>query len=203
MRHLLSMADLTAAEIERIFAISEDLKAKFSQGLREPLLPGRVLALLFEKPSLRTRVSFEAGMAHLGGSSLFLGDGSRLRPPRVDRRFRPRAQRIRRCHRGPRQTHQTVPTVGRALHLLGDQRLDRLLASLPGDGRPVHPPRAVRQARRPHGGLGGRRQQRCPQPGHGLRQAGHPVGDGHAQELSLRAADTPHLCRDVPSWSWR
>jgi ornithine carbamoyltransferase len=73
MRHLLSMADLTSAEIERIFVISEDLKAKFSQGLREPLLPGRVLALLFEKPSLRTRVSFEAGMAHLGGTSLFLG----------------------------------------------------------------------------------------------------------------------------------
>jgi len=37
-------------------------------------LPGRVMALLFEKPSLRTRVSFEAGMAHLGGSSLFLGN---------------------------------------------------------------------------------------------------------------------------------
>jgi len=73
MRHLLSMADLTAAEIERIFVISEDLKAKCAQGLREPLLPGRVLALLFEKPSLRTRVSFEAGMAHLGGTSLFLG----------------------------------------------------------------------------------------------------------------------------------
>ena len=44
------------------------------QGLREPLLPGRVMALLFEKPSLRTRVSFEAGMINLGGSSLFLGD---------------------------------------------------------------------------------------------------------------------------------
>jgi ornithine carbamoyltransferase len=73
MRHLLTMTDLTSAEIERIFSIAEDLKAKCSQGLREPLLPGRVLALLFEKPSLRTRVSFEAGMAHLGGTSLFLG----------------------------------------------------------------------------------------------------------------------------------
>ena len=49
-------------------------KAKFAQGLREPLLPGRVLALVFEKQSLRTRVSFEAGMAHLGGSSIMLGD---------------------------------------------------------------------------------------------------------------------------------
>ena len=73
MRHLLTLADLTAAEIERIFSIAVDLKQKYEKGLREPLLPGRVMALLFEKPSLRTRVSFEAGMAHLGGSSVFLG----------------------------------------------------------------------------------------------------------------------------------
>lgn len=74
MRHLLTLADVSAAEIQRIFSITEDLKTKFAQGLREALLPGRVLALLFEKQSLRTRVSFEAGMAHLGGSSLMLGD---------------------------------------------------------------------------------------------------------------------------------
>ena len=74
MRHLLTLADLTTAEIERIFSITEDLKTKYEHGLREPLLPGRVMALLFEKPSLRTRVSFEAGMIHLGGSSLFLGE---------------------------------------------------------------------------------------------------------------------------------
>ncbi|HEV3339540.1 MAG TPA: ornithine carbamoyltransferase [Pirellulales bacterium] len=74
MRNLLSLADLSSAEIERVFAISEDLKSKHAQGLREALLPGRVMALLFEKPSLRTRVSFEAGITHLGGSSLFLGE---------------------------------------------------------------------------------------------------------------------------------
>jgi ornithine carbamoyltransferase len=74
MRHLLTLADVSAAEIHRIFSITEDLKSKFAHGLREPLLPGRVLALLFEKQSLRTRVSFEAGMAHLGGSSLMLGE---------------------------------------------------------------------------------------------------------------------------------
>lgn len=73
MRHLLTVADLKPAEIERIFAITEDLKTKFEQGLREAILPGRVMALLFEKPSMRTRVSFEAAMGHLGGSSLFLG----------------------------------------------------------------------------------------------------------------------------------
>jgi ornithine carbamoyltransferase len=74
MRHLITLSDLTSAEIQRIFSISQDLKTKFAQGLRQALLPGRVLAILFEKQSLRTRVSFEAGIAHLGGSSLMLGE---------------------------------------------------------------------------------------------------------------------------------
>ncbi len=73
MRHLITLADLTSSEIEHIFSITEDLKSKSAKGLREPLLPGRVMALLFEKQSLRTRVSFEAGMTHLGGSAVFLG----------------------------------------------------------------------------------------------------------------------------------
>ena len=73
-RNLLTVAELRSAEIDRIFAITEDLKTKYLRGLREPLLPGRVMALIFEKPSLRTRVSFEAGMINLGGSSLFLGN---------------------------------------------------------------------------------------------------------------------------------
>ena len=73
-RHLLTLRSLSRAEIERIFSICEDLKAKHAAGVREPLLPHRVLALVFEKPSLRTRVSFEAAMAHLGGSSIFLGE---------------------------------------------------------------------------------------------------------------------------------
>ena len=73
MRHLLAVSELSSAEIERIFSITKDLKTKSLSGLREPLLPGRVMALVFEKQSLRTRVSFEAAMAHLGGVSLFLG----------------------------------------------------------------------------------------------------------------------------------
>jgi ornithine carbamoyltransferase len=73
MRHVLTLFDLSAAEIERIFSIAEELKAKLAQGVREPLLAGRVMALLFDKPSLRTRVSFEACMTHLGGATQFLG----------------------------------------------------------------------------------------------------------------------------------
>ena len=73
MRHVIVPEDLSAAEIEAVFAVSRDLQSKYEAGRRDALLPGRVLGLIFEKPSLRTRVSFEAAMAHLGGSSLFLG----------------------------------------------------------------------------------------------------------------------------------
>jgi len=75
MRDFLNVFDLSTEEIHRVFAISKELKDKFQAGLREPLLAGRVMALLFDKPSLRTRVSFECAMAHLGGSALFLGGG--------------------------------------------------------------------------------------------------------------------------------
>lgn len=74
MRHVIVPEDLSAQEVEAVFAVAADLQAKHEEGRREPVLPGRVLALVFEKPSLRTRVSFEAAMVHLGGSSLFLGE---------------------------------------------------------------------------------------------------------------------------------
>ncbi len=74
MRHLLSLSDVSAAEINRIFEISAELKAQHARHEDHRLLPGRVAALLFQKPSLRTRVSFEAGMSHLGGSSMLLGE---------------------------------------------------------------------------------------------------------------------------------
>jgi len=74
MRHLLSLFDVTNDELERIFELGRQLKTRVQAGVREPIMQGKVLGLLFEKPSLRTRVSFEAGMAQLGGSSLFLGE---------------------------------------------------------------------------------------------------------------------------------
>ena len=74
MRNVLTLFDLSTAEIERIFEISSELKAKLQKGQREALLPGRMVAMLFEKPSLRTRVSFETAIRHLGGGAMFLGD---------------------------------------------------------------------------------------------------------------------------------
>ena len=74
MRHLITLDDVSREEILRIFALTEDIKTKFLAGVREPLFPGRVMAMLFEKQSLRTRVSFQAGMAHMGGTSMMLGE---------------------------------------------------------------------------------------------------------------------------------
>jgi ornithine carbamoyltransferase len=73
-RDLLSAADLDAADIERIFARSAALKAEFRASRRHAELPlaQRTLAMLFQRPSLRTRVTFEAGMAQLGGHAIAL-----------------------------------------------------------------------------------------------------------------------------------
>ena len=73
-RYLVTLFDLDADEIKRILAISSELKQQLEAGERPALLQGRGMALLFEKPSLRTRVSFEMGIGQLGGNSLFLGD---------------------------------------------------------------------------------------------------------------------------------
>src|SRR3954453_20448644 len=73
-RDLLSVADLSADEVGRVFATAEALKAEVRKSRRHsvPPLVGRTLAMLFQKPSLRTRVTFEAGMVQLGGHTIYL-----------------------------------------------------------------------------------------------------------------------------------
>ena len=73
MRHVLTLFDLSSDEIRAIFRLAEQLKKAFREGVREPWFPGHMMALLFEKPSLRTRVSFETAFAHLGGTTMYLG----------------------------------------------------------------------------------------------------------------------------------
>jgi ornithine carbamoyltransferase len=73
-RDLLSAGDLSLAEVERVFLRAATLKAEFRATRRHAELPlaGRTLAMLFQKPSLRTRVTFEAGMTQLGGHAVHL-----------------------------------------------------------------------------------------------------------------------------------
>lgn len=74
MRHILSLNDMTTAEVREVLSIAADYKMKLSDGQRPPILAGHTVGLLFEKPSLRTRVSFETLTTQLGGNSLFLGE---------------------------------------------------------------------------------------------------------------------------------
>lgn len=71
-RDLISAADLSASEIWILFDRARQLKAERRAGVEGRLLAGRTLAMLFQKPSLRTRVTFEAGMAQLGGHAVYL-----------------------------------------------------------------------------------------------------------------------------------
>jgi ornithine carbamoyltransferase len=73
-RDLLSVADLSAHEVGQVFATATTLKSEYRAYRRhaQPPLVGRTLAMLFQKPSLRTRVTFDAGMAQLGGNAIYL-----------------------------------------------------------------------------------------------------------------------------------
>ncbi len=71
-RSLASLNDLTKEEMHQIFKTSELLKLQSLRGQDHPLLKGKTLAMIFEKPSTRTRVSFEVGMWQLGGYALYL-----------------------------------------------------------------------------------------------------------------------------------
>ena len=73
-RDLLSFADLTRAQADRLFDVALRLKADLRAGKAHQEFAGKTLAVLFHKPSLRTRLSFEVAMTQLGGSSLFITD---------------------------------------------------------------------------------------------------------------------------------
>jgi ornithine carbamoyltransferase len=72
MDHFVSIAALSADELWKLLYLAQKLKAEWRAGGNEPILKGKVLGMVFQKPSLRTRVSFEVGMLHLGGSALYL-----------------------------------------------------------------------------------------------------------------------------------
>lgn len=74
MRHFLSITDLSSKEILDVFSSALKLKKQLKlTGRNKELLKNKTLAMIFEKPSLRTRVSFEIGMTHLGGHAIYLG----------------------------------------------------------------------------------------------------------------------------------
>ncbi|WP_238123742.1 MULTISPECIES: ornithine carbamoyltransferase [unclassified Xanthobacter] len=72
VRHFLDLSEIPAAELRRVLELSKDLKAKRKAGEEERPLVGKTLAMVFDKPSTRTRVSFDVGMRQLGGETVML-----------------------------------------------------------------------------------------------------------------------------------
>jgi ornithine carbamoyltransferase len=90
VKHFVSAADLTREQLLGLFELAADLKQRWKEGRRGVPLAGRSLALIFEKPSLRTRVTFEVGVVQLGGRAVYLsgqeiGLGTRESVPDVAR----------------------------------------------------------------------------------------------------------------------
>ncbi|HVN63710.1 MAG TPA: ornithine carbamoyltransferase [Candidatus Binataceae bacterium] len=71
-RDFLDLASLTPAELDGLLSLAARLKADLKSGIEHPLLHGKTLAMIFQKPSLRTRITFETGMAQLGGHAIYL-----------------------------------------------------------------------------------------------------------------------------------
>lgn len=73
MQHFLSLEDLTREQFTDLLTLAQQLKQELREtGSNQPRLAGKTLGMVFQKPSLRTRVSFEVGMLHLGGHALYL-----------------------------------------------------------------------------------------------------------------------------------
>ncbi len=71
----ISIFNLTKQEIFEIFELTKKLKESQKKGIQHKMLKDKTLAMIFEKPSLRTRVTFETGMTQLGGHAIYLGPG--------------------------------------------------------------------------------------------------------------------------------
>lgn len=72
-RHFLDLADWSSADLQGLLRLAVELKREWRAGGNRPLLAGQTLGMIFQKASLRTRVSFEVGMYHLGGHAIMLG----------------------------------------------------------------------------------------------------------------------------------
>ena len=72
MRHFIALPDYSSAELLSMLELALQLKKERNEGGNKPLFAGKVLAMVFQKPSLRTRISFDMAMRHLGGDALYL-----------------------------------------------------------------------------------------------------------------------------------
>jgi len=71
-KDFIAIADYSSSEIQSMLDLAIDLKKEWKSGGNQPILKNKVMSMIFQKPSLRTRVSFDMAMRHLGGDALYL-----------------------------------------------------------------------------------------------------------------------------------
>ncbi len=158
-KHFLSLADWSREEIELLFEEAAAIKADPES--YASALSGQSLAMIFQKASTRTRVSFEVGMYQLGGQALFLS-ASDIQLHRGET-IADTARVLSRFVHGIMArvfAHQDILDLAGYALGAGDQRPVRPAPPLPGAGRLLHAARAARRAGRLEAGVRGRRQQR-------------------------------------------
>ena len=180
-RHVISLHDLTPAEVEFLLKLGQRVKAEPSR--YRSALDGKTLAMLFEKPSLRTRVTFELGMTQLGGEALYLGPqevglGKRESVKDVARNLSRwvNAVTVRAF------AHQTVMELAENASVPVINALSNFEhpCQALGDSDPA---RAQGPPRGEDTRLGWRRQQRCPFPDLWRRKAGSAYAHRHPGRL--------------------
>ena len=72
MNHFLAISDLSSGEVQDLLDLAIKLKEEYFKKGNPPYFKGKVLGMIFQKPSLRTRVSFDMAMRHMGGDALYL-----------------------------------------------------------------------------------------------------------------------------------
>ncbi len=186
LRHFIDTQDFSKAELLDMIELTRRIKAADRQGCTPKLLQDASLAMIFEEPSTRTRVSFEVAMTELGGHALYLKPGEIHLGVR-ESMYDTAKVLSRMCDGIFARTlkHATITELATACRGAGAQRADRLQPPHAGGLRCDHHDRAHaggQAARRPEGDLHRRRHQRALLADADL----HP--DGHA--LHPRCADT-------------
>ncbi len=134
MQDLVSTRDLSAAEVRSVLDLAAVVKARPSDFRRT--LEGKQLVMFFEKPSLRTRLTFEAGMSSLGGTAFFMDQtGGRIDARESLHDIAHNVERWVDVMVLRTFAHSTVEDMATHASIPGDQRAQRSGASLPGVGR--------------------------------------------------------------------
>ena len=143
VRHFLSLGDYSREEILSLIKRSSEMKSQ-TPGTGVPMpLKGRTVGMIFEKPSTRTRVSFDVGVHQLGGHSVFLEPARHSdRARRTHTRYCESSFQVPGCHSHSNFRTRRVGAFREVVVGACDQCLVRSPPSLPGPRGSVHPTRS-------------------------------------------------------------